>query len=275
MPPTPNETYAGDESFDQKSNPFGAQVSMDTDKMKKSSDTRFAFMKLMIYQQTERNLRFKHVHLMKQLSSIKKPTADLMVPLLQKIGELAGLLKMLVYNGKQEFMDKCMFSDNEDVKDQFNDEFFRQMMGVTMNRANECEVFMDLLGKFLNTRNYCFADGDGDVENKEDRAVYAVEWLDCLKRKYPDWGSLSVCNSENPRLWAKDVTPNTGEGSVLWTMPEPPPIKDGDFIHPILYKALAEDMFATESDLVNICCDSKYYNFASRYALYNDQVPKY
>ena len=238
MPSTPTDVYAGDESFDQQTNPFGAQVSMDTDKMKKSSDTRFAFLKMMIYQQTERNLRFKHVHLMKQ------PTADLMVPLLQKIGELAGLLKMLVYNGKQEFMDKCMFSDDEDVKDQFSDEFFRQMMGVTMNRANECEVFMDLLGKFLNTRSFCFAEKGSDVESKEDRAVFAVEWLDCLKRKYPEWGSQSVCNSENPRLWAKDVTPNTGEGSVLWTMPEPPPIKDGDFIHPILYKALAEEMFA-------------------------------
>ena len=186
MPPTPTETYAGDADFDQNDNPFGAQVSMDTEKMKKSSDTRFAFMKLMIYQQTERNLRFKHVHLMKQLTAIKKPTADLMVPLLQKIGELAGLLKMLVYNGKQEFMDKCMFSDDEDVKDQFSDEFFRQMMGVTMNRANECEVFMDLLGKFLNTRNYCFAEKGSDVENKEDRAVFAVNWLQCLKERYPE-----------------------------------------------------------------------------------------
>ena len=165
-------------SFNQDNNPFGVALQLDSDRFKQSPDKRAVFVKLMVFQQTERNLRKKHIKLLDQLFNIKYESAGLLPSLLKKLGELHVIIKELVYVGKQEFLDDVMMSDDEDVKSLFQDDFFRQLMGVTKNRHEESETIYKLLPKFLHTRD------NAGCETEEDRRCFAMVWLHMLEKKY-------------------------------------------------------------------------------------------
>ena len=248
------------DSFNQETNPFGAHVNLDTDHFRDTPKSRAIFVKLMVYQQVERNLRLKHIKLLDQLFNIKEGSAGLLPSILKKLGELHVIIKELVYVGKQEFLDDVMMSDDEDVKSLFQDDFFRQLMGVTKNRHEESETIYKLLPKFLHTRD------NAGCETEEDRRCFAMVWLHMLEKKYPNWLYQTCPSSGAHPLWIRGNCPQgevqSDKSIATEWCPEPPDTVTGDFIHPACFEAIIEDYFDGHvGDLVGLIVNEKCYTF--------------
>ena len=246
------------DAFNQESNPKGVSLQFDPESYNTTSVARGIFVKLMMFQQIERNLVLKHIKLLDQLFNIKYETAGLTLPLLKKLGELHVIIKQVVYSGKQDFLDGLMLSDNEEVKNLFQDDFFRQMMGMNKNRAEESEVIYSLLPRFLSTRNRC------DIENEDDVKTFALEWLECLAEKYPNWLYQTVCSCGSKPLWIKDREICAETNPLAWC-PENEPAPNGDFIQTICFNQLINELYDGEdigdNEMKKVICDNKCFDF--------------
>ena len=227
------------EKHDPATNKHGMSCSLNGDDVNASCATRTVFTNFVTFQQMDRELSLKHTILMTRLFNLNEASVMMIVPLLRKIGELHWRFCGLVHEGKQTLLENVMFGDDDDVRKMFNDDFIRQTMGSLKAHWDDSKQYMEMMGKFLNYREFHSDVGMfSHLPKEEAYRAFGIDWLENW-RELVGHKELEECapyNDHNPPMF---IVSNRFPSLEMCPMPKE--VVTGDYIHPVCFGEILKE----------------------------------